>query len=78
MLEVSGMVSEGTQGETKQALGFDYRLGGEIVSIEDDGADPKTGAQSRYYQITFELMERGSTVIVWSGIYEFKKTAQGD
>lgn len=75
-LEESGIVSEGTQGETKQALGYDYRLGGRIASI--DMADPKTGALSRYHQITFELVERGSGVIVWSGIYEFKKTSQDD
>lgn len=75
-LEDAGVVSEGTQGETKQALGYDYRMGGRIVSI--DMADPKTGALSRYHQITFELVERGSGVIVWSGIYEFKKTSQDD
>lgn len=75
-LEEEEIVTEGTQGETKQALGYDYRLGGRIASL--DMADPRSGTLSRYHQITFELVERGSGVIVWSGIYELKKSAQDD
>lgn len=75
-LEESGVVSEGTQGETKQSLGYDYRLGGRIASI--DMVEPNSGSLSRYHQITFELIERGSGVIVWSNVYEFKKSAQDD
>jgi len=75
-LEQEEVVTEGTQGETKQALGYDYRLGGRIASL--DMVDPKKGTMSRYHQITFELIERGSGVIVWSNIYELKKSAQDD
>jgi len=75
-LEEEEIVTEGTQGETKQALGYDYRLGGRIASL--DMVDPRKGFLSRYHQITFELIERGSGVIVWSGIYELKKSAQDD
>lgn len=75
-LEEEEIVTEGTQGETKQAFGYDYRLGGRIASI--DMADPRTGVLSRYHQIVFELVERGSGAIIWSGIYELKKTAQDD
>jgi PBP1b-binding outer membrane lipoprotein LpoB len=75
-LEEQEIVTEGTQGETKQALGYDYRLGGRIASI--DMVDPRKGFLSRYHQITFELVERGSGTIVWSGIYEMKKSAQDD
>jgi hypothetical protein len=75
-LEEEEVVGEGTQGPTKQAYGYDYRLGGRIASL--DMVDPKTGTMSRYHQITFELVERGSGAIVWSGIYELKKSAQDD
>jgi hypothetical protein len=75
-LEKKGAVTKGTEGSTKDALGWDYRLGGRIASI--DATDPKTGAKSRYHQITFELVERGSGVIVWSNTYDFKKSAQED
>jgi penicillin-binding protein activator len=72
-LEENGVVTEGTQGETKQAFGYDYRLGGRIASL--DTIDNQTNVKSRYYQITFELVERGSGVIVWNGISEIKKSA---
>jgi PBP1b-binding outer membrane lipoprotein LpoB len=75
-LEKKSVVTEGTQGPTKDALGWDYRLGGRIASI--DATEPRTGAKSRYHQTTFELVERGSGVIVWSNTYEFKKSAQED
>jgi hypothetical protein len=76
ILEEEEIVTEGTQGETKQAFGYDYRLGGRIASL--DMVDSRKGFLSRYHQITFELVERGSGVIVWSGIYELKKSAQDD
>ncbi|MFH0965038.1 MAG: penicillin-binding protein activator LpoB [Planctomycetota bacterium] len=73
LLEQEGIVTEGTQGRTKQAYGYDYRLGGRIASL--DAVDVRTGLKSRYHQITFELVERGSGVMVWSEMYEFKKAA---
>ncbi len=76
LLEEEDFVTEGTQGETKAALGYDYRLGGRIASL--DAVNSKTGVMSRYHQITFELIERGTGVIVWSDNYEFKKSAQDD
>lgn len=75
-LEQEGVVTGGTQGQTKSALGYDYRLGGRIASL--DAVDARTGRKSRYFQITFELVERGTGAIVWSGAYEFQKTAQDD
>ncbi len=75
-LEKDGVVTGGTQGQTKPALGYDYRLGGRIASL--DAVDARTGRKSRYFQITFELVERGTGAIVWSGAYEFRKTAQDD
>lgn len=75
-LEREGVVSGGTQGPTRQTLGWDYRLGGRIASL--DSVDARTGLTSRYHQITFEMVERGTGVIVWNGTYQFKKTAQDD
>ena len=75
-LEEDGVVTSGTQGKTKPALGYDYRLGGRIASM--DAIDSKSGLKSRYHQITFELIERGSGQIIWANKYEFKKTAQDD
>ena len=75
-LEREGIVTGGTQGSTKDALGYDYRLGGRIASI--DAVDSKSGIASRYHQITFEMIERGTGTIVWGGTYQFKKSAQDD
>lgn len=75
-LEETGVVSGGTQGATQKALGYDYCLGGRIASL--DQVQGQTGLTSRYHQITFEMVERGTGAIVWSGTYQFKKTAQDD
>jgi hypothetical protein len=75
-LEEEGVVTGGTQGATKPAYGYDYRLGGRIASL--DAIDRRTGLTSRYHQVTFELVERGSGVIVWSKTCQFKKTARDD
>ena len=75
-LEKEGVVTDGTQGPTRQTLGWDYRMGGRISSL--DSVDARTRLTSRYHQITFEMIERGTGVIVWNGTYQFKKTAQDD
>ena len=75
-LEEEGVVTGGTQGPTSPALGYDYRLGGRIA--DRITAQPRTGMQTRYYQITFEMVQRGSGVIVWAKTYEFKKAGQND
>ena len=71
-----GVVDTGTQALTKAQLGGDYRLGGRITSL--DTRSPTTGQMSRYNQITFEMIDLETGQIVWSGIYEFLKTAQDD
>lgn len=75
-LEEEGVVSPGTQGSTRQAAGWDYRLGGRIATL--DKVDPRSGEMDRYYQITFELVERGTGALVWSNLYEFEKFADQD
>ena len=74
ILEEEKIVTGGTQGPTKPAYGYDYRLGGRIASL--DAIDPRTGLTTRYHQITFELIERGSGVIIWSKTCQFKKSAR--
>jgi PBP1b-binding outer membrane lipoprotein LpoB len=54
----------------------DYRLGGRINTL--DAVDQKTGARSRFFQITFEMFDIQSGEIVWSGMYDYKKSAQDD
>jgi len=75
-LERDGVVTGGAQGRTEPALGYDYRLGGRIASLGTVNA--RTGKRSRYFQITFELIKRGSGIIVWSRAFEFRKVAQDD
>jgi len=74
-LKRDGVTDAGTIGKTKGTAGVDYRLGGRIASLDAAG---KSGVVSRYQQITFELLDMENGTIVWSGIYEFKKSAQDD
>jgi len=71
-----GKLDVGTRGLTRAAMGADYRLGGRIASI--DQRSPATGLIQRYTQITFELIDLESSEIVWSGIYEFARSAADD
>jgi penicillin-binding protein activator len=75
-LKRQGVTDTGTTGMAKAQLGGDYRLGGRITSL--DARSPSTGQMSRYNQITFEMVDLETGQIVWSGIYEFLKTAQDD
>lgn len=69
--EQAGEVTAGAIENDSKMLGWDYRLGGAIRSISK--VVPKTGHSSSYYLITFELIERGSSRVIWSDRYEFKK-----
>lgn len=75
-LKRNGLVDSGTIRTTQATAGADYRLGGRITS--QDALDTKTQQKSRYHQVTFEMVDLELGTIVWSGIYEFKKTAQDD
>jgi hypothetical protein len=57
-------------------LGADYRLVGRIGS--QDAVDRASGFQTRYHQITFELVDLETSRIAWSGMYEMKKGACDD
>lgn len=75
-LKRSGIVDGGTIRTTQATAGADFRIGGRITSL--DSLDTNTQLKSRYHQITFEMLDLELGTIVWSGIYEFKKTAQDD
>lgn len=75
-LKRHGVTDDGTGKQTTAPAGGDYRLGGRITTL--DSVQSKTGMASRYHQITFEMVDLESSAIVWSGMYEFKKSAQDD
>ena len=75
-LKREGNADPGSLAMTKKVAGGDFRLGGRIMT--HDKVNPATGTSSRYHQITFELVDLETGFIVWSGMYEFKKTAQDD
>jgi hypothetical protein len=75
MLKREGTVTSGTLASTPATAGADFRLTGRIASLDAIAA---SGLQSRFHQITFELIDLESAVIAWSGQYDFKKVAQDD
>ena len=75
-LKRSGATDVGTTGMTKALAGADYRLTGEIATLDE--RDARTGMIERYNQITFEMVDLESGEIVWSGQYEFERAADDD
>jgi penicillin-binding protein activator len=75
-LKRQGVTDTGTNALARAQQGGDYRLGGRITSL--DTRSPATGQMSRYNQVTFEMVDLETGQIIWSGIYEFLKTAQDD
>jgi PBP1b-binding outer membrane lipoprotein LpoB len=75
-LKREGKVDGGTIRSTKATAGADYRMAGRISSL--DSMSSRTGEASRYTQIVFEMLDLELGTVVWSGIYEFKKSGQDD
>ncbi|HLJ63569.1 MAG TPA: CsgG/HfaB family protein [Stellaceae bacterium] len=75
-LKRSGQTEGGTTGQVKAQTGADYRLRGNIASL--DSVSGQTGVKQRYTQITFEMIDLERGTIVWSGIYEFARAAADD
>lgn len=71
-----GTVDGGTLAPTRARAGADFRLTGRIATL--NAVDRNSGANSQYNQITFEMVDLEYGAIVWSGIYEFKKSSQDD
>ena len=74
-LKREGVVDGGTIRQTRATAGADFRLVGRIMSQDKMSADQ---TKSRYHQVTFELIDLELGTYVWSGLYEFQKTAQDD
>ena len=72
----SSTVDTGTLDTTKSTLGGDYRLGGRITTL--DSVNSYSGLATRMHQIIYEMVDLENGMIVWSGIYDFKKTALDD
>lgn len=70
-----GVVDGGSIRTTRATAGADYRLGGTISSLDSRTA---SGVISRYHILTFEMVDLELGTIIWSGMYEFKKTGQDD
>ena len=73
-LKREGVVDGGTIRTTQAQAGADYRLGGRIMS--QDAIQTGSQTTSRYHLITFEMIDLELGTVVWSDLYEFKKTAQ--
>jgi penicillin-binding protein activator len=75
-LKRNGVVGDGATGRAVRPAGGDYRLGGRIADL--NAIDPQTGLKSRYHQVSFEMVNLETGVIIWSGQFDFKKVAQDD
>lgn len=75
-LKRSGVTDGGTIRQTQATAGADFRLGGRITSL--DAMDTRSGEASRYHQVIFEMVDLEYGTIVWSGMYEMRKSAQDD
>lgn len=71
-----GQLTQGTLGMAAAQAGADFRLGGRIAS--QDAVRASAGMVSRFHQIIFEMVDLETGIIVWSDMYDFKKTAQDD
>lgn len=72
-LKREGSISSGSMGNVDKIHGADYRLTGKIMSL--DALNNKTGDESKYHQITFKLIDLETSALIWSNMYEFKKTS---
>jgi hypothetical protein len=73
-LKREGVTDVGTTGLTRAQAGVDFRLTGRITS-EDAAAQDGSGRVQRFNQITFEMVDLETGVIVWSNLYDFARVA---
>jgi penicillin-binding protein activator len=72
----NGELGAGSLQPTRQIAGADYRLTGTIM--DQSAVVRGGGAQTRYHQITFKLVDLESGLTIWSNLYEFQKSATTD
>ena len=75
-LKRQGLVDVGALGLAQAQAGGDFRLRGEIGSLES--RDPRTGLTQRLTQLTFEMIDLERGTIVWSNLYTISRAAADD
>jgi hypothetical protein len=75
LMKREGVVTSGTLGTTPATAGVDFRLFCTIASLDAAAQDQTT---ARYHQYSFELVDVESGILVWSGMYEMRKSGQDD
>ena len=68
-------ISDEYREQAEFSLAAHYRFGGKILSL--DGIDPRTGARTRYTQITFNLFNLEDSTLLWTNQYELNKAVTG-
>jgi hypothetical protein len=74
-LKATGRVDRGSRPRGRVA-GADYRLSGRIKS--QDQWNPRMRIFTTYNQISFEMVDLETDEIVWTNLYEFRKSGQDD
>ncbi|MEY4762808.1 MAG: hypothetical protein RLZZ200_2664 [Pseudomonadota bacterium] len=75
-LKRSGVTDVGTTGLTKALAGADFRLKGKIRQLV--ARNNNNGMIQRRTQVTFEMVDNESGVLVWSNEYMFTKAGADD
>ena len=75
-LKRSGATDVGTTGLTRAVAGSDFKLTGKIRTLNAN--NNRTGMRQRRTQVTFEMTDQESDVLVWSNDYTFQKASADD
>jgi PBP1b-binding outer membrane lipoprotein LpoB len=75
-LKREGVTDQGTKPTAAATAGGDFRMSGRITTL--DSVDKNTGTTARFHQIVFEMVDLETGVIVWGGMYDFKKEGADD
>lgn len=75
-LKREGYTDEGTLGLTRGQAGGDFRLQGNISSL--DSRNNRTGVTQRFTQLTFEMVDLERATIVWSNSYDIARASADD
>lgn len=75
-LKRSNVTTDGTMGRAAATAGADFRLTGRIMSRDSVGVN--SGAKARYHQVVFKMVDLETGVVMWSDMYEFKKSSSED
>ncbi|TAE32379.1 MAG: penicillin-binding protein activator LpoB [Alphaproteobacteria bacterium] len=73
-LKRAGLMDHGSTGLADKLAGADFSLTGRIGTL--DAGDASNGMVQRFTQITFEMMDLETGVIVWSNDYTINRAGQ--